>query len=201
MINIDHFMIIIIRNIINKLGDKRILFDVKCSKCLEDEIIKLGGIPVVSRTGNSYLRAKIATDNILFGGELSGHVFFNDKFPGYDDGIYASLRMLEILSNTDKKVSELLEGINKYYSTPELKMEVDEYKKFNLIEKIKDYSKYKNYKYLDIDGCKVIFDDGFALVRASNTGPNITMRFEANSEDRLIEIKNEFESKLKEILN
>ncbi len=201
LIPIDQFMIIIIRNIINKLDDKRILYDVKCSKALEDEIDKLKGIKVCSRTGNSYLRAKIETDKIEFGGELSGHVFFNDKFPGYDDGIYASLRLLEILSNTDLKLSELLNGIVKYHSTDELKMSIEEDKKSYLIQNLYKYCQIKKYKYLDIDGCKVIFDDGFALVRPSNTGPNITLRFEAKTDIRLKEIQQEFEDKIKEILS
>ncbi len=201
LIPIDKFMIIIIRNIINKLDDKRILYDVKCSKALEDEIDKLGGTKVCSRTGNSYLRAKIETENIEFGGELSGHVFFNDKFPGYDDGIYASLRLIEILSNTDKKVSELLEGIEEYHSTDELKLPIKEEKKNYLIGNLLKYCIDKKYKYLDIDGVKAIFDDGFALVRASNTGPNITMRFEAKDEKRLKSIQKEFENIIKEILN
>lgn len=201
MISIDHFMIIIIRHILKGLPDKRILFDVKCSKSLEDEIIKLGGTPVLSRTGNSYLRARIVSDNILFGGELSGHVFFNDKFPGYDDGIYASLRMIEILSETDQKISDLLKGINHYYATDEIKMEVADNIKFALIEKIKDYAQSKNYNFLTLDGCKVIFDDGFALVRASNTGPNITLRFEALTEKRLTDIEDEFMNIINEIKN
>ncbi len=201
LIPIDKYMIIILRNIINKLDDKRILYDVKCSKALEDEIDKLGGIKLCSRTGNSYLRAKIETENIEFGGELSGHVFFNDRFPGYDDGIYASLRLIEILSNTNKTVSELLDGIEIYHSTDELKMEIDENKKQFLIRYLIEYCKERKYKYLDIDGCKVIFDDGFALVRPSNTGPNITLRFEAKTEIRLNEIQKEFENKIKEILN
>lgn len=200
MINIDDFMIIIIRNIINNLPDKRILYDVKCSKSLEDEIDKLGGIKVCSRTGNSFLRAKVVQENILFGGELSGHVFFNDKFPGYDDGIYASLRMIEILSNADKSISQLLEGKSKYYSTRELKVTVSDDKKFDVIDQVKLYCNLKKYDYLDIDGCKVIFDDGFALIRASNTGPNITLRFEGNTELRLKEIKDEFESLLNKII-
>jgi phosphomannomutase/phosphoglucomutase len=201
LIPIDKYMIIILRNILNKLDDKRILYDVKCSKALEDEIDKLGGIKLCSRTGNSYLRAKIETEKIEFGGELSGHVFFNDRFPGYDDGIYASLRLIEILSNTDKKVSELLDGIELYHSTDEIKMEINENKKQFLIRNLIEYCKEKKYNYLDIDGCKVIFDDGFALVRPSNTGPNITLRFEAKTENRLQEIKKEFENKIKEILN
>jgi len=201
LIPIDKYMIIILRNILNKLDDKRILYDVKCSKALEDEIDKLGGIKLCSRTGNSYLRAKIETEKIEFGGELSGHVFFNDRFPGYDDGIYASLRLIEILSNTEKKVSELLDGIEVYHSTDEIKMEINENKKQFLIRNLIEYCKEKKYNYLDIDGCKVIFDDGFALVRPSNTGPNITLRFEAKTENRLQEIQKEFENKIKEILN
>ncbi len=200
LIPIDKFMIVILNNIFTKLDDKRILYDVKCSKALEDEIDRLGGIKICSRTGNSYLRAKIEVDKIQFGGELSGHVFFNDKFPGYDDGIYASLRMLEILSNTDKKMSELLEDIPKYYSTDELKMKIDEDKKTYLIEKLIEYCNENHYNFLDIDGCKVVFEDGFALVRPSNTGPNITMRFEAKTNERLLSIQNEFETKIKEIL-
>ena len=201
VIPVDHIMIIIIRNVINNLKDKRILYDVKCSKSLKDEIIKLGGIPIENRTGNSYQRAKIYEENILFGGELSGHIFFNDKFPGYDDGIYVSLRLIEIISNTNMKTSDLLNGINKYYSTPEIKVATNEIRKFEIVEEIKKYCIQKQYQYLDIDGCKAIFDDGFALVRASNTGPDLTLRFEAKTEQRLNDIKNEFESKIKEMLN
>ncbi len=199
MINADHFMIIIIRNIINNLDDKRILYDVKCSKALEDEIKKLGGTPICYRTGNSCLRFKIAKDNIKFGGELAGHIFFNDKFYGYDDGIYAGLRMLEILSKTNKKVSELLIGINQYYSTNELKIKALDNIKFEKIKKVINYCDKKGYKTLTIDGCKAIFDDGFALIRASNTGPNITMRFEAKTKERLKEIQEEFENLLNNI--
>lgn len=200
LVPIDKYMIIVLHNIFHKLDDKRILYDIKCSKALEDEIDRLGGIKVCSRTGNSYLRARIEQDKIEFGGELSGHVFFNDKFPGYDDGIYASLRMLEILSNTDKTMSELLEDIPKYYSTDEIKIPIEEEKKKYLIKNLINYCKEKNYTYLDIDGCKAIFEDGFALVRPSNTGPNITMRFEANDKNRLKEIQKEFENKIESIL-
>jgi phosphomannomutase / phosphoglucomutase len=199
MINIDHFMIIIIRDIINKVEDKRFLYDVKCSKSLEDEILKLEGTPICYRTGNSYMRAKMYKDNLPFGGELSGHVFFNDKFNGYDDGIYASLRMIEILSHTNKTISELLEGINIYYSTNEIKMHMPDNIKFEKIEQVKKYCRDKGYEILDIDGCKVLFDDGFALIRASNTGPNITSRYEAKTKERLKEIQDEFEGILESL--
>ena len=104
----DYYMIIIIRDIINKVKNKKFLFDVKCSKSLSDEIEKLGGESMCYRTGNSYTKAKVRDEDLPFGGELSGHVYFRDKFPGYDDGIYAGLRLIELLSNTDKISSSLI---------------------------------------------------------------------------------------------
>ena len=118
----------------NKIKDKRGLLDVKCSKALEDEMIKLGIKPIIYRTGNSYTKEKMVSAKLPFGGELSGHVYFQDKFPGYDDGIYASLRIIEILSHTDKTLSSLLDGINKYYNTPEIKIEVSDNVKFKIID-------------------------------------------------------------------
>ncbi len=188
----DKVMIIIIRDIINKVERKEFLYDVKCSKSLSDEIEKLGGKGVCYRTGNSYTKAKVRDADLPFGGELSGHVYFRDKWPGFDSGLYAGLRILEILSNTDKSLEELLDGINEYYSTDEIKIESPDSKKFQVIEKVKEYALSKNYKLLDIDGVKVLFEDGWALVRASNTGPNITVRFEARTKERLKEIQEEF---------
>ena len=192
MVDIDKYMIIIWRDLVNKNVEKKTFYDVKCGLCLKDELDKLGIENEYYRTGNSYTKLKSYEGNYPFSGELSGHVFFRDKFNGYDDGIYASLRLIEILTNTDKSVIELLSGINNYYSTKEMKISVSDDIKFNIIDKIKDYCIDNNYKILTIDGVKVFFDDGSALVRASNTGPNITMRFEAKSNDRLEEIKKEF---------
>ena len=200
MIDIDKYMIIIWRDIYNKVDNKRALFDVKCSKVLEDELIKLGIEPVCYRTGNSYMKQKSVEGNFPFGGELSGHVFFRDKFNGSDDGIYAGIRLIEILSNTNKNVSELLEKINTYYSTKELKIKVSDEEKFNVIEQVKQYCIDKNYKILTIDGVKALFEDGSAIVRASNTGPNISMRYEATSKERLEEIEKEFTNLLDELI-
>jgi len=201
IISVDKIMIIIIRNILDNLDDKRILFDVKCSKALEDEIIKLGGTPVLSRTGNSYLRAAIANENILFGGEYAGHVFFNDRFLGYDDGLYVALRLMEILSNSNKKASELLAGINHYHTTPEIKIAAPDNIKFKVVEEIVSFAKtIEHQKLITIDGCKIIFNDGFALIRASNTGPNITLRFEASSQKQLEERKTFWSEKTKEFI-
>ena len=188
----DQYMIIIVRDIINKVAKKEFLYDVKCSKSLSDEIERLGGKGLCYRTGNSYTKAKVRDEDLPFGGELSGHVYFRDRWPGFDSGLYAGLRLLEILSHTDKTVTELLSGINNYYSTEELKFKSSDDKKFAIIDKVAEYAKNKDYKFLDIDGVKVLFDDGWALVRASNTGPNITARFEAKTEERLGELQKEF---------
>ena len=144
------------------------------------------------RTGNSYTCRKMQEGDFDFGGEYSGHIYFRDKFPGIDDGLYAGLRMIEILSNENKKLSELLDNINTYYSTEEIKIAVPDDKKFELVEKIKKYAESKNYDIVTIDGVRVNFDYGWALVRASNTGPNITMRFEANTKTKLEELQQEF---------
>lgn len=188
----DLYMILIIRDIISKVDKKEFLYDVKCSKALEDEIERLGGKGICYRTGNSYTKAAVRDFDLAFGGELSGHVYFRDRFPGFDSGLYAGLRMVEILSHTTKSLDELAEGIPVYYSTPELKIATNDDIKFSIIQKVADYAKNCGYHYLDIDGVKILFDDGWALVRASNTGPNITVRFEANTKDRLEIIKKEF---------
>ncbi len=189
---IDKAMIAYIRSINDVVSNKTYLFDVKCGKALEDEIIKLGGIPLCYRTGNSWTRYEVNKSKIPFGGEYSGHLYFTDRWPGLDSGLYNGLRMLEILSKTDKKFSELIDGINEYHSIPEKKIAVTDETKFEIVKDVMAYARLKGYKYLDTDGVRVQFDDGWALVRASNTGPNLTVRYEANTEDRLNEIENEF---------
>lgn len=201
MIDIDKYMIIMWRYLCDKVNKKEGFFDVKCTKALEDELTKLGVKPIETRTGNSYTR-KISHDgNYPLGGELSGHVYYRDKFPGYDDGIYAGLRIVERLSHTNEKLSELLNGINKYYSTKELKIQVEDSEKFKIIDKVKEYAVSKNYNIVTLDGVKVKFDDGFALVRASNTGPNITMRYEGSTKLRLKELEEEFTNVVNKIIN
>lgn len=195
----DQYMIMVVRDIINKVSKKEFLCDVKCSKSFSDEVEKLGGKCITYRTGNSYTKAMVRDADLPFGGELSGHVYFRDRWLGFDSGLYAGLRMLEILSNTDKNVEELLEGINKYYSTEELKFASSDDKKFGIVNQIGEYAKEKGYNFLDIDGVKVLFDDGWALVRASNTGPNITARFEASTKERLEEIQKEFVSLIEKL--
>ena len=192
MIYIDFFAIIIWRDIMNKVSNKNALFDVKCSKSLSDEIVKLGGNPVCYRTGNSYMKAKMKEEGFAFGAELSGHVFFRDKWDNIDDGLYAGLRLIEILSKTDKTVSQLLENVNLYYSSPEIIIKSCDEEKFVIIEKIKEYCIQKGYNINDIDGVRAEFSNGWALVRASNTGPNISARFEGVTEADKEKIQKEF---------
>lgn len=195
----DKYMIMIVRDIFNKVDKKEFLCDVKCSKSFADEVEKLGGKTIMYRTGNSYTKAKVKDADLPFGGELSGHVYFRDRWPGFDSGMYAGLRLLEILSKTEKSVNDLLNGINNYYATPEIKIATSDEIKFQIVDKVKEYVKTKGYNYLDIDGVRINFPDGWALVRCSNTGPNITIRFEAATENRLAEIKKEFEDIIEEL--
>ena len=154
----------------------------------------------MARTGNSYMNLKINKEDFDFGGEYSGHLWFRDKWMGFDDGIYAGLRLIEILSKTDKKISELLDNTNKYYATEELKFSVPDDIKFNVVEQVKVYCKNNNYEIITVDGVRCEFDDSWALVRASNTGPNITARFEAKTEERLISIQKEFTDLLNSLI-
>ena len=193
----DKFLAVMWDYLYDKVDKKECLFDVKCSKTLEDELIKLGVKPIEYRTGNSYTRAASAEGDYPLSGELSGHVYFRDKFPGYDDGIYVGMRLIEMLSHTDKPLSSFVSSLTKYYSTPEIKIPVTDETKFKIVDKIREYCESKGYNHITIDGVKAKFSDGFALVRASNTGPNITTRFEATTKERLDEIQSEFESELK----
>ena len=192
IVSIDTYMAIIWDDIMPTAKNKNAEFDVKCSKQLEDEIIKLGGNPIIYRTGNSYQKKYIKENDMDFGGELSGHVFFRDRWLGFDDGIYGGIRLLEIMAKTGKKVSKLYEHMSKYYSTPEIKVPVTEENKFEIVEKIKEFAKTEDAKLIDIDGARVCYEDGWALVRASNTGPNLTTRFEAKTEERLEELKEKY---------
>ena len=193
----DIYMAIMCKDIILNNEDKRILYDIKCSNALKDEIVKWGGVPICYRTGASYTMAKVIDDNILFGGEYSGHVFFNDRIPVIGSGIYAGLRMVEVLSKTDKKLSDLVDSISKYYSTEEIKIHSPNDIKDRVIEDIKKYCINMRFNIDLTDGVKIIRPDSWALIRVSNTGPNITVRFEADTEDKLFLIKREFTNLVK----
>ena len=193
----DFYAVVVLRELLKNSENKKALYDIKCSKIVKDEIEKLNGIPYENRTGASYMMDSVIKNNILFGIEYSGHIYFNNSFPPITSGLYAGLKLLEIMSHTDKKLEDMTSGVNRYYSTPEEKFKFTDDTKFEVIENVKKYCKEKGYKMSLIDGVKVYFNDGWALVRCSNTGPNVTTRFEANSKERLKEIENEFLSIVK----
>ena len=192
----DLIMLLFYRDIAPHMNVRKGVFDVKCSKALIDELNILGIEPCMNRTGAVYCRNFVSENKLDFGGEFSGHLFFRDRYLGFDDGIYAILRLIELLSKTDKKVSELYDGINEYYSTGEVKLEVTDENKFDIVKTVIDYASKKNYDYSLIDGIRVNFKDSWGLVRASNTGPNLTLRFEAKTKRRLEEIQKEFKKVL-----
>ncbi len=194
----DQLMIIFAREILKKHPGARVIFEVKCSQSLTEEIEKAGGIPLMWKTGHSLIESKMQEEGALLAGEMSGHIYFADNYFGYDDAIFASGRLVEILSRTEKSLSQLLEGVTKYYSTPEIRMDCPDEKKFAVVEKVKNYFQGK-YETIDIDGVRILFGDGWGLVRASNTQAVLVLRFEAQTESRLGEIKNLVMAKVEEI--
>ena len=192
----DQLMAIFLPEIIK--NNEEILFDVKCSQSLTDMIIKYGGKPVMCKTGHSIIKNKMKELNCKFGGEMSGHIFFADDYYGYDDALYVAARLVQLLSRSNKKLSQLKSIIPKYYSTPELRMEANsEQEKFEIVEKAIMYFK-ENYDCNTIDGVRIQFEDGWGLVRSSNTQPVIVCRFEANSPERLDQIRNLIIGKISE---
>jgi phosphomannomutase/phosphoglucomutase len=194
----DRLLIIFAREILKQYPKANIIFEVKCSQTLPEMIKKLGGRPIMWKTGHSLIKKKMKETGAPLAGEMSGHLFFADRYFGFDDAIYASVRMTELLSKTNLKLSQLLTDAPVYYATPEIRAEASsDEEKFKIARKAKDYFS-KNFKVIDIDGVRILFGDGWALVRASNTQPVIVLRFEANTPKRLDEIKNLVVSKLKE---
>lgn len=187
----DIYMALIVPTIIENSNDKRILYDVKCSKALEDEILKYNGIPIEYRTGASYTMSKIKDDNILFGGEYSGHIYFNDRVPPIGSGLYAGLRIIELLTKTDKKLNELVDNLNKYYSTEEIKIPCKNSIKNDVIDDIKKYCLKMRMNVNEIDGVKINKKDGWGIIRVSGTEAYIKTRFEADSEEKLYIIQKE----------
>jgi phosphomannomutase/phosphoglucomutase len=175
----------------------KIIFEVKCSKGLIQRIEELGGIPLMYKTGHSLIKAKMKEEDSPLAGEMSGHIFFADRYYGYDDAIYASLRLLELLSEDDK-LSQLAARVPKYFSTPEIRIDTTDEKKFDIVENLKEFFK-KSYKIIDIDGVRVDFPDGWGLIRPSNTQPVLVLRFEAKTKERLEEIRKLFFDRLEKL--
>lgn len=202
MIYGDELMVLISRDILQNKKGAKIVGDVKCSDRLYSDIQQRGGVPIMWKTGHSLIKDKIKKEQAPFGGEMSGHVFFADRNYGYDDAVYAGLRVVEILSKTGKTISELLDGLPTAFNTPEIRIDTTEEKKLLIVDKLKEHfsTPSDDYKVNLLDGIRVSYKDGWALARASNTQPVLVLRFEANTEKRLQEIRENFDKIVNAIL-
>lgn len=196
----DKLMIIFARSVLKEHPGATIIGEVKCSQTMYDDIKKHGGNAVMWKTGHSLIKHKMKEEGALLAGEMSGHIFFNDRYFGYDDAVYASLRLLEILKKQGPpySIKALLKGVPKTYATPEIRIDCPDSRKFSLVDKLKE--EFRDYPSIDIDGIRVQFPDGWGLVRASNTQPAIVMRFEATDPEKLEEYKKIVEEKVKKLL-
>jgi len=192
----DQLMILFSREILKYKKGAVFVAEVKCSQNLFNDIEKNGGKAIMWRTGHSLIKEKMKEERAALGGEMSGHIFFADRYFGYDDAIYASCRLIELLSKTDRKLSTLLSDVPKTFITPEIRVDCADEIKFKVVEKVKEELR-KDYPVIDVDGVRVKFEDGWGLVRASNTQPALVLRFEALTQDRLTEIRDLVEKKVK----
>lgn len=195
----DQLMIIFSRDLLERNPGASIIAEVKCSQVLFDDIEKHGGNPIMWKAGHSLIKGKMKEEKALLAGEMSGHLFFAERYFGFDDAVYAGARLLEILTNTEKRLSDLLTGVPRMYNTPEIRMECPEEKKFRVVEALVAGFK-KDYDVIDVDGARVLFEGGWGLVRASNTQPVLVLRFEARDEKRLEEIRELFMAKVREVM-
>jgi len=174
----DKLMIIFAREILSRLPGSIFISEVKCSKTLYDDIQLRGGTAIMWKTGHSLIKARMKEVNAALAGEMSGHIFFKDRFFGFDDGIYASCRLLEILASTGKKIPQLLDGIPPTFTTPEIRVDCPDEIKFDVVDLARREFAAKNLQVIDVDGARIVFDDGWGLVRASNTQPVLVLRYE-----------------------
>ncbi len=192
----DELMIIFSRDLLERHPGAKIIGEVKCSQVLFDDIEKHGGTPIMWKAGHSLIKGKMKEEGALLAGEMSGHLFFAERYFGYDDAVYAGARLLEILTKTGKSVNELLSGVPKMVSTPEIRLDCPDEKKFQIVAELSEDFK-EGHQVIDVDGARVLFDGGWGLVRASNTQPVLVFRFEAQDQERLEEIKEIFMVKFK----
>jgi phosphomannomutase/phosphoglucomutase len=195
----DQLMVIYAREILQRNPGATFISEVKCSMVMYEDIRKHGGKAIMWRTGHSLIKKKMKEENAALAGEMSGHMFFKDRYLGFDDALYATCRLLEIMADTGLGVDELIKDLPKTFTTPELRVDCPDHIKFKVVAKIVKEFKAK-MEVIDIDGLRAVYEDGWGLVRASNTQPALVLRFEALTEERLAEIRNEIESALKAII-
>ncbi|HET7825142.1 MAG TPA: phosphomannomutase/phosphoglucomutase [Anaeromyxobacter sp.] len=195
----DQIMILFSRALLAEEPGAAIVGEVKCSFTLYDDIAKRGGRPIMWKAGHSLIKAKMKEEKALLAGEMSGHIFFGHRWFGFDDGIYSSARLLELLSQTDAPLSSMLADVPRTFSTPELRVDCPEDKKFEVVRRAQEFFRAR-YDAVTVDGVRVVFADGWGLVRASNTQPLLVLRFEAKTKARLDEIQALVRGKVDELL-
>lgn len=194
----DELLILFSRDVLMRHPNAVIISEVKCSQRLYDEIARRGGTPIMWKAGHSLLKAKMKETRALLAGEMSGHMFFADRYFGYDDAVYASLRLLELVAKADRPLSALLADLPKSFSTPEIRVDCPDELKFKVADRAKEYFR-EHYEIVDVDGVRIQFSEGWGLVRASNTQPALVLRFEAHTAEKLEEYRGIVEDKLKEL--
>ena len=196
----DKLMILFARELLARKKGAKVLMEIKCSQALWEEILINGGKPIMSPTGHSIIESKMHLEKALLAGEMSGHIYFADDYYGFDDAIYAAARLLRILSESDKKISEMLSTSPKYFTTPEIRVDCEEAKKDFVVSEISRKFKKLYPKSITIDGIRVVFDQGWGLVRKSNTQPKLILRFEAKSEVELQRIRDLIEPEVHRLI-
>lgn len=196
----DELLLLFSRFILKENPGATIIGEVKCSQKLYDDIFRNGGRAVMWKAGHSLIKGKMKEEKALLAGEMSGHIFFADRYFGFDDAIYASVRLLEILSDSGKNLSDLLSEVPRTFTTPEIRIDCPDRLKFGVVEAVRAHYR-KNREIIAIDGLRIPFEDGWALIRASNTQPVLVLRFEAATQKRLDTIRGEVESVLSKVLN
>ncbi len=189
----DKLMVLLARSVLATRPGAAIIGEVKCSQTLYDDIAKHGGRPILWKTGHSLIKAKMKEEGALLAGEMSGHIFFGDRYFGFDDAVYAALRLVEILTATDAPLHDLLSDLPPTCTTPELRVPCDDERKFDIVDAVLEHFR-KDHDVVDVDGARILFEHGWGLVRASNTQPVLVMRFEADNEERLLAIRQTVET-------
>jgi phosphomannomutase / phosphoglucomutase len=193
----DHILILYARDVLSRTGKGQpIIFDVKCSQALPDAIRAAGGEPIMWRTGHSLIKEKMKETNAPIAGEMSGHMFFTEGFYGHDDALYGAARLLRIIGDSGRSISDLLADVPKFVSTPEIRVDCPDEIKFGVVERAVAHFR-ASHDVIDVDGARVLFGDGWGLIRASNTQPVLVLRFEARTARRLAEIRALMESWLR----
>jgi len=191
----DQLLLIFGREILTRKPGATFIGEVKCSQVMYDELRRLGGNPIMYRTGHSLIKAKMKEVHAQLAGEMSGHMFFADRYYGYDDALYAACRLIEIVANSGQPLSAQLAGVPVMVSTPEIRVDCADEVKFEVVRRVAEHFRHR-YQVVDIDGVRVLFPQGWGLVRASNTQPVLVLRFEAANRDLLAQYRAEVESVL-----